>query len=273
MPRSVEAPPTSDHGNGRARSTDASRSSTPCSPPASAASSHEDHRRAPGPPLPRAQGRQRAGVARHRSGSRPGAPPPGDPAGLPFGRPSLAGPLLGVPGGPGGLSPVARLPVAVTKSAGRGCSDVEAGVPNARQVQPEVARVEGCRVEAGADEVEPSVGRTGTTAERLQEVLVTPRPTAVLRRARPAATDAAGNGRARLHRADLLDGDLVAPVVAEVVGVVERVALTGDGVEASGAFIVRRRPEVPVRIRGLRSGRGRSRTRGGGSSTTRTRPG
>lgn len=60
MPRSVEVPPTSDHGNGRARSTDASRSSTPCSPRASAASSHEDHGRAPGPPLPGTPRRQRA---------------------------------------------------------------------------------------------------------------------------------------------------------------------------------------------------------------------
>ena len=78
--------------------------------------------------------------------------------------------------------------------------------------------------------------------------MVAPRPAAVLWWARPAASDAGGNGGARLHRADLLDSDLVAPVVAEVVGVVERGPLVGDGVEASGALIVRRRSEVPVRV-------------------------
>jgi hypothetical protein len=62
----------------------------------------------------------------------------------------------------------------------------------------------------------------------LDEVVVSPNAAAVLRRTSPAAGEASGAGGAGLRRGDVLDKDVVFPVVAEVVGVAEPVAGVGS---------------------------------------------
>lgn len=97
------------------------------------------------------------------------------------------------------------------------------------KVVVELGRVESFRVEVAADPLdECRVALVGRIGDGDEELLVAPRAAAVLGRACRLAGEASRHLVDLAAGEDLLDDDVVVPVVAEVVDVAELVAFGGQ---------------------------------------------
>ncbi len=145
------------------------------------------------------------------------------------------------------------------------------GEPAKPETMSEVAGVERVRVERAAHPFEHRVvlGMRGIV-DHGKEVGVAPDASAVFGGTGPSSCGAGWVGRTGYRSDDLLDYQLVFPVIAEVVDVTERRPFLGDAPTEPGARFWATGPSP--RRRRCRSGHRRSRTRGDGSPTSRRRP-